>query len=138
MLDEDRFREEVERVIRQEEELLGRGVTVAVYTKRKLLFLDNDSPEAALVRSVKISDAVQSLVGRLKVTPAFVVAKGGITSSDVGTKALQVKKLLCWGRYGPAYRCGRPGRKAVSQAFPTSFSQEMWVRRTHLRRRLGY
>ena len=38
-----------------------------------------------------------SLVGRLKVRPAFVVAKGGITSSDVGTKALQVKRAAVLG-----------------------------------------
>jgi len=30
-------------------------------------------------------------VGRLTASPAFVVAKGGITSSDVGVKALRVK-----------------------------------------------
>ena len=106
MLDEDRFREEVERVIRQEEELLGRGVTVAVYTKRKLLSLDNDSPEAALVRSVKISDAVQSLVGRLKVTPAF------------GTKALQVKKATVLGQIRPGIPVWKTGEESRFPGIP--------------------
>ena len=118
VLDEDRFREEVERVIRQEEELLGRGVTVAVYTKRKLLSLDNDSPEAALVRSVKISDAVQSLVGRLKVAPAFVMAKGGITSSDVGTKALQVKKATVLGQIRPGIPVWKTGEESRFPGIP--------------------
>ena len=39
--------------------------------------IPNDTPEEALIRSVKISDAVQSVVGNLKITPAFIIAKGG-------------------------------------------------------------
>ena len=50
--------------------------------------------------SVRISDAVQSLVGRLTVTPSFVIAKGGITSSDVGTKALAVTRANVLGQTG--------------------------------------
>ena len=57
-------------------------------------------------RSVKISDGVQALVGRLSVTPAFVVAKGGITSSDVGTKALKVKRAEVMGQVKPGIRSG--------------------------------
>ena len=44
---------------------------------------------------------MQSLVGRLSVTPSFVIAKGGITSSDVGTKALAVKKANVLGQIRP-------------------------------------
>ena len=106
---EEKFQEEISSVISQEEELIGRGVTVAVYTRRKLLSLEHDSPEEALVRSVRISDAVQSLVGRLKVRPAFVVAKGGITSSDVGTKALQVKRAAVLGQIRPGIPVWRTG-----------------------------
>ena len=72
-----------------------------MYTKRNLLVLENDTKEQALIRSVKISNAVQSLVGRLNITPAFVVAKGGITSSDIGTKALQVTKAKVLGQIQP-------------------------------------
>jgi uncharacterized protein YgbK (DUF1537 family) len=92
---------EVDRIVAREEELLRFGRTVVVYTKRKLLSLDGETKEAALERSVQISEAVQSLVGRLKVTPAFVVAKGGITSSDIGTKALQVKRARVLGQIQP-------------------------------------
>ena len=63
--------------------------------------VENDTPESALMRSVKISDGVQSLVGRLKVTPAFIIAKGGITSSTVGTEALGVKKANVLGQICP-------------------------------------
>lgn len=112
VLDEEKFREEIRSVISREEELMEQGITVAVYTKRKLLSLDNDSPEAALVRSVRISEAVQSLVGNLKVTPAFVVAKGGITSSDVGTKALRVKRATVLGQIRPGIPVWRTGAES--------------------------
>ena len=54
-----------------------------------------------MLRSVKISHGVQSLVGRLTVTPAFIIAKGGITSSDIGTKALQVRRATVLGQIKP-------------------------------------
>ncbi len=109
VLDEAKFQEEINTVLMHEEELLEQGVTAVVYTKRKLLSLESDSPEAALLRSVRISDAVQSLVGRLKVTPAFVVAKGGITSSDVGTKALKVRQATVLGQIRPGIPVWKTG-----------------------------
>ena len=118
VLDEEKFQEEIQSAVRREEELLEQGVTVAVYTKRKLLSLENDSPEAALTRSVKISDAVQSLVGGLKVTPGFVVAKGGITSSDVGTKALKVKKATVLGQVRPGIPVWRTGAESRFPGIP--------------------
>lgn len=98
---EDRLDEEVARVNRLSEELIAQGKTVVAYTKRKLLIVENDTKEQALVRSVKISEGVQALVGNLQVKPAFVIAKGGITSSDVGVKALQVKQALVLGQIRP-------------------------------------
>lgn len=98
VLDDEAFAKEVEATVAKEEAFIAGGKTVVVYTKRRLLSLEGDTPEQALLRSVKISDAVQCLVGKLKVVPAFVVAKGGITSSDVGTKALRVKKATVLGQ----------------------------------------
>ena len=96
-----RFNIEVKRVINLEEKMIALGKTVVVYTKRKLLTLKDDTKEKALIRSVKISSAVQSLVGNLSIVPTFVVAKGGITSSDIGTKALNVKKAFVLGQIQP-------------------------------------
>ena len=70
---------------------------------------DTGNKEDDLRLSVKISDAVQNLVGKLKVKPAFVVAKGGITSSDVGTKALGVMRAWVLGQIAPGipvWQCG--------------------------------
>ena len=54
-------------------------------------------------------------MGRLKVTPAFVIAKGGITSSDVGAKALQVKKANVLGQIRPGIPVWQTG---VESRFP--------------------
>lgn len=101
VLDEMKFEQEIKIVVSLSEKFISEGTTVVTYTKRKLLVVENDSKEDALIRSVKISDAVQSLVGRLTVEPSFVIAKGGITSSDVGTKALAVKKANVMGQIKP-------------------------------------
>lgn len=97
----DKLDKEVDRVVGISQSLILEGKTVVVYTNRKLLVLEDDTPEKALIRSVKISEAVQALVGKLTVQPSFVIAKGGITSSDVGVKALQVKQALVLGQVKP-------------------------------------
>lgn len=48
--------------------------------------------------SVKISDALTNIVRKIQVRPKFLIAKGGITSADVGTKGLGVKKALVAGQ----------------------------------------
>ena len=98
---EDGLEEEVKRVVAESERLIENGRSVVIYTKRKLLSIEGDTKEQALLRSVKISEAVQRLVGDLNVEPAFVIAKGGITSSDIGVKALRVKKALVLGQAQP-------------------------------------
>lgn len=98
---EDRLEEEVKRVTELSTRIIAEGKTVVAYTKRKLLVVEHDTKEQALVRSVKISDAVSALVGRLRIEPGFVIAKGGITSSDVGVKALRVRQAEVLGQIRP-------------------------------------
>ena len=112
VLDEKAFEKEITDTLAKEEKFIGEGKTVVVYTKRKLLVVENDTKEEALIRSVKISDAVQSLVGKLNITPAFVIAKGGITSSDVGTKALHVKRANVLGQIRPGIPVWQTGEES--------------------------
>ena len=109
---DEAFYAEVDRCVRAEEEIIRSGKTAVCYTCRKLLTLEGDTKESALVRSVKISDGVQSLVARLHVTPAFVIAKGGITSSDVGTKALAVKRANVMGQIRPGIPVWQTGAES--------------------------
>ncbi|MCH4192664.1 MAG: hydroxyacid dehydrogenase [Butyrivibrio sp.] len=93
--------DEVRKVRTFSEKIIKEGKTAVIYTKRRLLKVDHDTKEAALRRSVRISDAVCRLVGELEVDPAFIVAKGGITSSDIGVKALGVHEAYVMGQIQP-------------------------------------
>ena len=110
--DPEAFAEEVDRCLSVEEKAIREGKTVCCYTTRKLITADTGDKEDELRLSVRISEAVQSLVGRLSVTPSFVVAKGGITSSDVGTKALKVKKARVLGQIMPGIPVWQTGRES--------------------------
>jgi uncharacterized protein YgbK (DUF1537 family) len=92
------LKQEIERVVKLVENCIKSGKTVAVYTSRQLVQLETTDKDKILETSVKVSDAVTSIIGFLTVKPAFIIAKGGITSSDVGTKALKVKKANVMGQ----------------------------------------
>ncbi|MFV0504934.1 MAG: four-carbon acid sugar kinase family protein [Lachnospirales bacterium] len=115
---EDILEDEVKTIVNKCEKHILEGKTVVVYTKRILLSIANDTKEAALIRSVKISRAVQSIIGTLKVTPSFVVAKGGITSSDIGTKALGVKRALVIGQIRPGIPVWQTGEESKFPNIP--------------------
>lgn len=97
----EQFQKECDRVIEMAESLIRSGRTVAVYTSRKRLDLGENKKEEELKLSVTISNAVTSIVTRLQVKPNFLIAKGGITSSDVGTKGLKVKRATVAGQIRP-------------------------------------
>ena len=116
--DEAAFNAEVERCLAAEEKAIAAGKTVCVYTSRGLITAGTGNKEDDLRLSVRISDAVQSLVGRLQQTPAFVIAKGGITSSDVGTKALAVKKANVLGQIKPGIPVWQTGSESKFPEIP--------------------
>ena len=116
--DDAAFAAEVDRCLQREEACIRAGRTVCCSTTRTLITADTGDKEDELRLSVKISDAVQSLVGRLTVTPAFVIAKGGITSSDVGTKALAVKKANVLGQIRPGIPVWQTGKESRFPATP--------------------
>lgn len=118
VLDKVEFQKETARVIELNNKLIQNGKTVVNYTKRKLLSLEGDTKEQALIRSTEISRAVQSLVGSLEVKPAFVVAKGGITSSDVGTKALKVRRAEVLGQIQPGVPVWKTGEESRFPQIP--------------------
>ncbi|AQX56132.1 four-carbon acid sugar kinase family protein [Bacillus sp. FSL M8-0256] len=101
VLQPEQFKAETDRVIETSENLIRSGKTVAIYTKRERMDLGEGKKEEELKLSVKISDAVTSIVQRLEVRPSYIVAKGGITSSDIGTKGLAVKRATVAGQIKP-------------------------------------
>lgn len=101
VIEEAALQREMERVIGLANENIGKGKTVAVYTKRERFDLGGADREDALRLSVKISDAVTAIASSLTNRPNFIIAKGGITSSEVGSKALGVKKARVMGQILP-------------------------------------
>lgn len=101
VLDPEQFEKELDRVVKTTNQLITEGKNVAVYTRRERLDLGEGKQEEELMLSVKISDAVTSIVKRLEVRPSFIIAKGGITSSDIGTKGLEVKRATVAGQIRP-------------------------------------
>ncbi|WP_170937610.1 four-carbon acid sugar kinase family protein [Terribacillus saccharophilus] len=101
VLENEAFSEEFNRVLKEAEMLIKQGRTVAVYTRRERLDLGPDKKEEELQLSVKISKAVTNIVTSLSVRPRFIVAKGGITSSDIGVNGLAVKRATVAGQIKP-------------------------------------
>lgn len=90
--------QEVDQVVAKAERFIAGGRSVVIYTRRERLDLPQAGGEEQLRISVEISNAVTSIIGKLNVRPAFIIAKGGITSSDVGTKALGVRRATVMGQ----------------------------------------
>lgn len=109
---------EVEKVVDLVEENIKSGKTVAVYTRRDRFDLDTEDKDEQLRISVKISDAVTSIIGNLSVRPNFIVAKGGITSSDVGTKGLSVQKAEVMGQIKPGIPVWMTGEESKFPGLP--------------------
>lgn len=116
--DPDELKKEVDRCLALEEEAIREGKTVCCYTSRALITADTGNKEDELRLSVRISDAVQSLVGKLSAVPRFVIAKGGITSSDVGKKALQVKRANVLGQIEPGIPVWQTGAESKFPGIP--------------------
>ena len=110
--------DEAKRVLRQAEADLASGRSAVVFTRRERLDLDTDDPDAQLRISTEISDALTGIIGNLCVTPSFIVAKGGITSSDVGTKALKVRKARVMGQIRPGIPVWQTGAESRFPGLP--------------------
>ncbi len=80
------------------EALAGGGVAV-VYTSRGLVTGAN--AEASLAIGHAVSDALIRVVRLIERRPRFVVAKGGITSSDTATQGLGIRRARVLGQILP-------------------------------------
>lgn len=118
VLEPNKFQQEIDRVISTTESSLQAGKTVAVYTRRERLDLGEGKQEEELKLSVKIADAVTSIVERLTVRPNFIVAKGGITSSDIGTKGLGVRRATVAGQIKPGIPVWVTGEESKFPGMP--------------------
>ena len=71
--------------------------TVCVYTTRDYVKPDQDELED-LKFSTSISDCLVQIVKELSFEPAFIISKGGITSSDIAVHGLGITKAMVEGQ----------------------------------------
>jgi len=77
-------------------EALAQGKNVVAYTSRTLVAAPTAKRSLSISRI--ISESICEVVQRLALQPRFLIAKGGITSNDIATKGLQVKRALVAGQ----------------------------------------
>jgi uncharacterized protein YgbK (DUF1537 family) len=106
VLDHANSRRDVERIARLVEQRLTAGVTTVVYTSRQLRAASRDDFTA---NGQWIMQCLTDVVARIRVRPAFVVAKGGITSIETAKVALGVKQALALGQILPGVPVWRLG-----------------------------
>ncbi len=89
---------ETRRVTKSIDALLRNGTSVVVSTRRERVDFSGNDPEKQLSMTREIAFALMSVVKDLTVLPRFIISKGGITSSDIGTKSLGVSRALVLGQ----------------------------------------
>ncbi|AGT33630.1 hypothetical protein M493_17105 [Geobacillus genomosp. 3] len=118
VFDEDAFSHEIERVRLEAEENVAKGITTVVYTKRERLELGDGMEEEELKLSVAISAGVTRIVSEFSATPKYLIARGGITSSDIGTNGLHVKRATVMGQIAPGVPVWRTGPESKFPSIP--------------------
>ena len=101
LLDERTRQREVSRVVGLVEKALTRGGTVVVSTQRELLTSSDGHGLSDLEIGRRVSESLVNIVQGVTTRPRFVIAKGGITSSDLATRGLDVKRALVRGQLLP-------------------------------------
>lgn len=90
---------EIARVASAADALMDAGTTALVFTSRERL---SAIGVAGDLRSAEIvSEALVEVARRIRAVPRFIVAKGGITSSDLAVKGLGVRRALVLGQIAP-------------------------------------
>ncbi|WP_283153421.1 four-carbon acid sugar kinase family protein [Guptibacillus hwajinpoensis] len=88
----------IQTISNQAQNLIQKGQNVVIFTSREVFISKAMDDEELLEISVQISNALSSIVMKLESTPSFIIAKGGITSSDIAKKGLNVIKARVLGQ----------------------------------------
>jgi len=99
LLDDAGLETEIQRTAAQANTQLGKGRDVVLYTSRDLV-AGTDAKSSLDIGRV-VSDSLIRIVEALCHQPRYLVAKGGITSSDVATKGLHVRRAMVAGQILP-------------------------------------
>ncbi|MFN2203536.1 MAG: four-carbon acid sugar kinase family protein [Caldilineaceae bacterium] len=111
LLDTASRADEVERAAEAANRLLDRGADAAIYTGRELVTGTDSAANLEIGRQV--SAGLVDIVRRLAVRPRYLVAKGGITSSDIATRALNIRRARVLGQVLPGVPVWQTGPESV-------------------------
>lgn len=92
---------EIERAAREAELGLRSGGEVVVFTSRRLGTAGEASTGGSLSIGQRVSEGLVETVRRIPTRPRYLLAKGGITASDIATKGLAVKRARVLGQLLP-------------------------------------
>lgn len=96
MINELSMEKEIERISTEIDRLIQQQRNVVLYTAREVI--KGNTKEESLKIVNQVSENLIAIVKNLKEQPKYIVAKGGITSSDIAVKALGVKRALVVGQ----------------------------------------
>ena len=99
LLDPQRQAGEISRAIFAMNQALGKGKDTMVYTSRELFSGRNS--DHSLKIGQQVSESLIRIVAGLKNQPRYLVAKGGVTSSDIATAGLGVRRAMILGQILP-------------------------------------
>jgi uncharacterized protein YgbK (DUF1537 family) len=102
--------------LQQIESSLAEGRDVVIYTSRSER--RGGSPQESLHMARTISESLCALVAALPLPPRYLIAKGGITSHDLATKALRVQRAVVLGQILPGVPVWRLGNEALFPQLP--------------------
>ncbi|MCH9039932.1 MAG: hypothetical protein IIC23_11120 [Chloroflexi bacterium] len=104
---------EIRCVQRQINETLHDGRDAVAFTSRELIA--GDSVEDSLKIGERVSRALVEIAGSLETRPAYIIAKGGNTSSQIATEALGVRRAWALGQVYPGVPVWRLGQESRYQ-----------------------
>ena len=99
--------ETLDAAVRAADAALAAGRTAAVFTSRALVTVDDHAGSLSIGRQV--SDGLIAIVQGMRNRPRYLVAKGGVTSSDVATAGLGVVRAMVAGQILPGVPVWRTG-----------------------------
>jgi uncharacterized protein YgbK (DUF1537 family) len=112
----DKAADHIADIVQHVNMLLERGADVVVHTSRALV--TGDQAAASLQIGQRVSAALVGIVRGVRVRPRYVLAKGGITSSDVATAALGIQRAEVLGQIAPGVPVWQAGEESRYPGMP--------------------
>lgn len=116
LLDPGRRAAEIARATAALDAALAADQDALLYTSRELV--TGGDAAASLAIGSQVSAALVAIVRGLRVQPRYLVAKGGITSSDIATQALGIRRALVLGQILPGVPVWQTGAESRYPGLP--------------------